>query len=343
MPTQTNAMTRRELMGLLGALGAAAVVPSGLGFAASEPKPSWKALFAWQGLPRDVPGFLLASDLATGGATLLARDGSDAVLIDTKFGNLGPALAADVRALRGPRTSLSVINTHHHGDHIGGNAFILPHADHSYAHTNAIERIRSQVELAQWEATSGVARMEKAGAPPDLIAYARIAAESVDQITPESVTPSIPVGEETSLRFGGSRITLHHFGAGHTDNDLVVVFENHGVIQAGDLVFNGTHPFFFPSGGATVIGWLKSLRSLLGICDAKAQVIPGHGPAGDRSIVVAQIEYLERLVEHVQREIDTGTPKENAQEMSWAFMEGLEFGSARPRAIGAVYDELTGG
>ena len=69
---------------------------------------------------------------------------------------------------------------------------------------------------------------------------------------------------------------------------------------------------------------------------------PGHGPAGDREVVSAQRRYLEQIIDAVQAEIDAGTSKEDAQEKSWPFMDGLGFEGIRPRAIGAVYDELKG-
>jgi hypothetical protein len=63
---------------------------------------------------------------------------------------------------------------------------------------------------------------------------------------------------------------------------------------------------------------------------------------GDRSIIRGAIRYHEQLIDAVQKEIDKGTSKEVAQEMSWAFMDGLGFEAIRARAIGAVFDELTG-
>ena len=91
------------------------------------------------------------------------------------------------------------------------------------------------------------------------------------------------------------------------------------------------------------IAWVLSDETVDELCDDETVVIPGHGEIGDRSIVRAEIQYHAKLIDAVQSEIDKGTSKENAQEMSWAFMEGLGFESIRGRAIGAVYDELAGG
>ncbi|HJN47661.1 MAG TPA: MBL fold metallo-hydrolase [Acidobacteriota bacterium] len=56
-----------------------------------------------------------------GGNVLAVNDGSSLVLVDTKNAGFGEVLRAEAESFGG--TLESVVNTHHHGDHIGGNPF----------------------------------------------------------------------------------------------------------------------------------------------------------------------------------------------------------------------------
>ncbi|MEL7472994.1 MAG: MBL fold metallo-hydrolase, partial [Planctomycetota bacterium] len=132
-----------------------------------------------------------------------------------------------------------------------------------------------------------------------------------------------------------------HFGAGHTDNDLVVHAVRMNVVHTGDLIFNGLHPFFDQNAGVTSLGWINSLNEIEKLCDEETIVVPGHGPVGDKSIVVEMRRYIEQLRASVKTDIGNGVSKEDAQAKTYDFMEGLKFGQLRPIAIGAVYDELT--
>jgi len=337
--TPLPTLTRRDSLKLLAMISASAAMPSAL-LAATRTR-SASPLLGWTPLPISVKGFHLIADLATGGNTLLASHDEQALLIDTKFASYGPALRADAQTLNQGNPDLTLINTHHHGDHTGGNAFIIPHAKDSYAQSNAVARIQSQIEQAIGEAKSGPEHFTKNNASKELIALAQHAADSIGQITNEAVTPEHTVSKSTTIKHANTPVTLHHFGPGHTDNDLVVHFENDNIIHTGDLVFQGLHPFFFPAGGATALGWVKSLKATQKLTDKHTQVIPGHGQPGDRSIIQTQIDYLQQLIEQVQKQIDAGTTKEDTAKMEWDFMDGLGFEGIRERAIDAVYDELS--
>jgi len=274
-------------------------------------------------------------DLATGGNSLVLISEGESLVVDTKSPLLGAAIRGDAGALGGI-SGVTLLNTHHHGDHTGGNAAFADVI--SYAHKNALPRIEAQIGRYR----SGAERASGEGAAMEAIA-ARVR-EDAPSWTAKHFVPDKAIGDDgATLEIGDERAEISHYGAGHTDNDLVVRVPGLNLVHTGDLVFSGLHAFFDPTGGVTAPGWVSSLEGALALCDADTVVIPGHGPIGDRSIIQGAIDYLAALIEAVQGELDKGTTKENTQEKSWAFMDGLGFEGVRPRAIGAVYDELIGG
>ncbi len=280
-------------------------------------------------------GVFVMADLSTGGNSLMLVSEGQALVVDTKSPLLGAAIRGDTEVLS-DGAGVTLLNTHHHGDHTGGNeAFAdVP----SYAHARALPRIEAQIERFK-----SAGRNAK-GSGPAMEVLAKSVRSAAGSWTAEMFVPDHAINDEgTTLEIGERSVEISHFGAGHTDNDLVVRVPSLNLVHTGDLVFNGLHAYYDPEAGVSARGWIGSLERVLALCDEDTVVIPGHGMVGDRSIISAAIGYHTALIEAVQKEIDAGAAKENAQEKSWAFMEGLEFESIRARAIGAVYDELSGG
>lgn len=281
-----------------------------------------------------------------GGNTMLLATGATGVLVDTKNAPFGPVLRREAESLIPEKLGL-VINTHHHADHTGGNNAFS--GMQSIMHVNAHDRILSQFERYRTAIERGpaaVARSENQS--KDRVAEELAAqAERAASLKPEDFTlgPGLP-SEFLSgmpMPLGSVTLALHHFGAGHTDNDVVVQVKSRNVIHAGDLFFHGRHPYFDPPGGATAMGWIRSVNRIIELCDAETVVIPGHGEVSDVNGLRGQASYLESLVETVKQAIADGKSKEETQALRPAFFEGLGAEQIAPRALGAVYDELTAG
>ncbi|MBL4590540.1 MAG: MBL fold metallo-hydrolase [Phycisphaerales bacterium] len=338
MNTQ-HALNRRHFIGFLGlAAGssALALTPSRAlaGFRLAD-----DPILAWDELSKGVHAMV---DASTGGNVLTVASADSVVLIDTKFAHLGRALLTDAQGFAPGDAKVVLINTHHHGDHTGGNGSIVPKAEASYAHENALPRIKDSFSSVKASARQAKKTVEGGGSV-ELIRSAIRTERAAAKWQRTSIVPETGVsGEKTSITAGELAMDLYHFGAGHTDNDLFVHIPEHNVLHTGDVVFNGLHSFFDQTAGYSTKGWVNSAKRGYELCDADTIVIPGHGPVGDRSILKAQSEYLEQLIEAVQAEIDKGTSKEATANKSWPFMEGLGFEGIRGRAINAVYDELAG-
>lgn len=350
--TTTHGISRRSFLNQAALSGMALTAISALPASAiarviqpAGEAPPPVGVLGWKTLQKDIYAI---ADQTMGGNTLLVASQGKALLVDTKYPYLGGALLNDAAGLidadltKSDSIELTLINTHHHGDHTGGNAIIVPSASASYAHANALPRIKDQLERYVQGAKAGPSQLARSDADEKLMPFAKAAAEACASWTEKTAVPKIAIsGSGNTLSIGGVTVSTHHYGAGHTDNDLVIHLPEHNILHTGDLVFNGLHPFFDPDANATARGWIESLRQTRKLCNAETTVIPGHGPiATGPGIIDAQIRYFEQLIEAIQAEIEKGTPKEQVVEMSWGFMDGLGFEQIRGRMISGVYDEL---
>lgn len=337
-------LTRREAILTGGALAAAfAAAPSRAAGAALERllRDEPERFFPWADLG---DGLWTVIDPETGGNCLLVLGSDESLLVDTKFPYVARALLRESQSL-GPKLRYAV-NTHHHGDHTGGNVVFNTAGVETVAHPKAEPRILANWQQYVQQTSAGPRSVGGLRRPTQetVLDEAGRLADDLRHLDETDWGPSLLMtGDEMELTFGGRTAQLKHFGRNaHTDNDTVIHIPDANAVHTGDLVFAGLHPYFDPSAGVTARGWIGVLRELHAMCDADTRVIPGHGGRGkgDRSLITDQIEYLERLVESVQAEIEAGVPLDEAVQKSWPFMEGLGFEQVRPRAIAAVYNEL---
>lgn len=337
-------LDRRGFLTLL-AVGAGSAVFSSSTLARLVGSGMASPILSWEMVHKG--GVHVMADQSTGGNSLVMTSGKQTLLIDTKFAHLGGALYEDAKTFAGTQDhdqdafDLTLINTHHHGDHTGGNGMIVPRSS-SYAHKKAVKRIKEQLETYKQSALSGPSQVKRSKGSDVLLKLAMQAAEESKGWTRMDVAPKNRVPDEgVTITVGDTTVSMTHIGRGHTDNDLIVRLEELNVVHTGDLVFAGLHPFFDPSARTSAIGWTRSLKAILEMCDQDTVVVPGHGMVGKKQIVQDQLDYMDALIEHVQADIDAGVPKEEMVTKSWDFMKGLGFESIRERAIGAVYDELS--
>lgn len=291
-----------------------------------------------------VPGQAwVTGNSSTGGNVLVIVSKGQALIVDAKFAGISALLRAEAEERAGASIT-TLINTHHHADHTGGNVAFTADA-RVVAHAAAALRVWRQKDNYLKQLTDGASDMARlaGGEVPRNVearwqaAQARANEDAVGAFMPTQTFDRYPA----TIRVGSLRVDIHHFGPGHTDNDVVVHLPDLNLLHAGDLHFNGLHPFFDPTGGVSASGWVRSVRQVRELCDAKTRVVAGHGPLSDRDGLGRQLDYLERLIESVAQAIREGRTKDETARMQWPFMEGLGFEQIRSRAIEAVYDELT--
>jgi cyclase len=222
------------------------------------------------------------------GGTIGWYNAADAlVVVDTQF----PDTAIDCLSglmLRNERRFDAVINTHHHGDHTGGNGVFRPYTRQILAHANVPGLQRAATES---QGNAGT------------------------QTYPDHV-----YHEAYSMDAGGETLHLQHFGPAHTGGDSVVAFERANVVHMGDLMFNRIYPFIDIDGGASVTGWIETLKTVVDSFDRDTIYIFGHADSGHevtgsyRDLDFLR-SYLESLYEYVAKGRDEG---KSADEMKTA-------------------------
>ncbi len=174
------------------------------------------------------------------GGNIAVSTGPDGVLmVDDQFAPLAEKINAAIEKLdQGPITFL--LNTPHHGDHTGGNAYFGKKAS-IVAHANVRKRLGADSKLAK------------------------------------EALPVVTFDQSASVHLNGEEIRLIHLGPGHTDGDSIMHFTKSGVFHMGDQFFNGRFPFVDLGSGGDVAGLLKNIEAALKMIPDDAKIIPGHG------------------------------------------------------------------
>ncbi|MGB5346031.1 MAG: MBL fold metallo-hydrolase [Woeseia sp.] len=244
----------------LGYLGAALILTAG---AFAQDDISFKSTKLADGLYmlEGVGGF------AGGNLGLLAGD-DGVVLIDDGLEQYTAQLLEAVSAAAGARVDF-VINTHVHGDHVGGNAALHSHGARIVAH----DSIR--------------ARMVASDAARDAL-------------------PELTFNNEMSFYLNGQRAHLLHVANAHTDGDAVIVFPEANVIHTGDTMFNGLFPFIDLDSGGSVSGFIAAQTRLINLANEETRIIPGHGPLANRADLVRARDMLADAESRIRALLDQG-------------------------------------
>ena len=239
---------------------------------------------------------------------LKAADGL--LVVDSKFAKTAADLKAAIRTLSRQPVRI-LVNTHHHGDHVGGNGLLGQDA-RIIAHQNCRKTLLASL------------------APGTTAAEAAI--------------PTETYAKQVRFEFGSEVVQLIHFGPGHTSGDSVVVFENAKVVMTGDLFFHGMPPYIDVAAGADTANWIRTLRTLAErYPDFK--VIPGHGQVASMKELSAFAAYLGFLRQQVSEAMGAKKTREQAMKTidmtRYAHLkERGDFLTLRNN-VGWVYDEMS--
>ena len=238
------------------------------------------------------------------------------VAVDTQFPDTAATFAMGVPG-RGQRMFDVVINTHHHGDHTGGNPVLKPVAKTIVAQANV----------------------------PKLQFAAAEKANTVDkQVYADTTFPEVWRRE-----IGGEVVLAQYHGAAHTSGDVIVLFEKANVVHMGDLMFNRMYPVIDRIAGGRIKGWIAVLEEAAKTYPADAIYIFGHGqakfgPTGTRGDLLVLRDYLSGLLDYTAKKIAAGDAKEKI--MALENLPGFDdFHAPLPNRLSAnlavAYDELT--
>ncbi|HSJ05510.1 MAG TPA: MBL fold metallo-hydrolase [Longimicrobiales bacterium] len=252
---------------------------------------------------------------ARGGTIGWLADGRGTAVVDSQYPDTAESCIAGLRE-RGASSIDVLINTHHHGDHTGGNPVFRTAGSRIVAQEN--------VPALQRRAT---------------------ATSNAVQAYPDTVFES-----NWSTVVGDEMVRARHHGPAHTGGDCVVHFENADIVHMGDLVFNRAYPFVDRAGGASMQGWVGVLEAVAAAHTAETIFIFGHAlPAfevtGGRDDVLLQRDFLNAVLETVQSAIAAGASRDEATALETlpgfdehgALVERLSLAAV----LGVAWDELT--
>ena len=257
----------------------------------------------------------------TGGTIGWHIDTKSVVVVDSQFPASAKTCLDAVNARTDGRVLDYLVNTHHHGDHTGGNGVFRPAARKILAHTN--------VPRLQREAAARAAQAAQPGQPP--------VPEPVVADTTFEKTWREPVGDEV--------MALKYYGAAHTSGDAVVTFEKANVAHVGDLVFNRRHPVIDRPAGASIANWSKILDGIVADHDGNTIYIFGHaGPTfqatGGSADLMVMRDYLTALLDFVRGEMKAGKSRDEVIKITDPLKGFPDHGPLIPRVLTAAYDEL---
>ncbi|MES2447575.1 MAG: MBL fold metallo-hydrolase [Bacteroidota bacterium] len=253
--------------------------------------------------------------LEQGGTIAWLNSSSGYVAVDSQF----PASAAhviDELKKLGDKPFKYLLNTHHHGDHTGGNIAFKGLVEHVVAHENSL--------INQ-----------------------KLAAEKANNLA-QQLLPDVTFGKGWKAPVGNEKISAYYYGSGHTNGDVVYHFENANVVHVGDLVFNRRFPYIDQANGAHIGNWITALDKIYNQFDKDTIVVTGHSldpekVVGDKENVKAFKNYLESLLAFVGAEIKAGKTKEDILKATTIPGAPEWKGDGIARSLTAAYTELTAG
>ena len=236
--------------------------------------------------------------------------GSDAVLVvDSQFKDLAPGIVEKIKSVT-DKPIKYLVNTHHHGDHVGGNE-VFSHFAVIIAHDNVRTRmLASPAEIlrdfpARLEAAKKASNEAQVKSLSEQIEWAQKV--KVEEIP----APVLTFDSELRIHVGGETVQVWHTPPAHTDGDSVVYFEKANVLHMGDDFFNKVIPFIDVAHGGSVKGYLAALDKVIGKVPANVTIIPGHGEVSDVAGLGNFRRYIADVLDAARRAKAAGTSKDD--------------------------------
>jgi glyoxylase-like metal-dependent hydrolase (beta-lactamase superfamily II) len=191
--------------------------------------------------------------IGSGGNIGLSVGPDGVLMVDDQFAPLSDKIAAKIEELGGTGGVRFVLNTHHHGDHNGGNENFTARGATVVAHDNVRTRLMSP-------STTPTGAVN----PP----------------RPPEAWPVVTFAESVTFHMNGQTVHAIHVPPAHTDGDTIVWFEEADIIHMGDTVSWGSYPRADGPGGGALAGFATAADAALARADDDTRILCGHGITG---------------------------------------------------------------
>ena len=189
----------------------------------------------------------------TAGNSLAFIGRNGVIIVDSKLPGCGAAILDKVREIT-DRPVTTIINTHTHFDHVGGNAK-FPESVEVVAHENTAALMGEMRPV-----TGGPAQPNVFG-------------ESGGRGLPRRT-----FSDRLTLGSGEERIELYWFGPAHTGGDAWVVFPALSVLHAGDVFAHKALAPLDTNNGASGISYPRTIARAIAALPEIETVVSGHHP-----------------------------------------------------------------
>jgi len=208
------------------------------------------------------------------GGNIGVSAGEDGVfLIDDQFAPLTPKILAAVKAISDKPVRF-LMNTHWHGDHVGGNENLGNAGVVIIAHDNVYKRM----------SVGGAIELLKQNYAP----------------YPKAALPALSFSQSATFHLNGDDVSSIHLQPAHTDGDSFVRFTKANVIHTGDVFAAYRYPFIDVESGGSVKGILRAVDQVLPMIDDNTKVIPGHGGLSGKKDVLAYRKMIATVISKVE-------------------------------------------
>jgi cyclase len=293
MPIQTSTSRKSRVLSIAAALVIGAALAAGSAVAQQNQNFDTVAIDTVK--VRDNVYMLVGA----GGNTTIFTGADGILIVDTQFAPLSAKILTAIRAIS-DRPIRYIVNTHVHGDHIGGNEAISK-AGRFRAGGNVVGDLGAAAT-----ATAAIIAHENV--------LKRLSAE------PSAGQPQVPfaawptetfITRKREFLFNGEAVQIIHEPNAHTDGDSAVFFRKSDVLATGDLFTTVMYPFIDVANGGTIDGYINALNAIMDITVASnvneggTMVIPGHGRLADEQDVTEYRNMVtivrDRIKEYVKR------------------------------------------
>ena len=219
--------------------------------------------------------------LVGSGGNITVQIGAEGVLvIDTQYAELSDKILAKIRELS-DKPLRYIINTHHHGDHVGGN---------------------ENIKNAGFTLSGGNvgAALSTAGEGATIVAHENVLLNlASDENVSTELWPTLTYfSDKKDIFFNGEGVRIIHQPNAHTNGDSIIFFRKSDVITTGDAYITSFYPFIDMSSGGTLQGFIDASNAIIDLIipeygqDGGTLVIPGHGRLSDIGDVINWREML---------------------------------------------------